>query len=151
STPPRPHQQVPYSPACPPPSTAALRRLTIREPTPATRRPTGRPLRGLRSAVLPPAAPHPTRVDQRRHQVVPLPRPRPTPLAGVVDVGSPDRARHRLAPDHRLPLADGPVVLDVRTSRRPGLGGPTPVVGHAPVRRGNRRGVPAAEARVDRC
>ncbi len=48
---------------------------------------------------------------QRRHQAVPLPRPGRADGAGPVAVGHVGRRRRRHPPDHRLPLADGALLL----------------------------------------
>ena len=47
--------------------------------------------------------------------------------------------------NHRLPVADGAVVLADRAARCPGLGRPAPLARHDPVRRGRRRALPAAD------
>ena len=53
-----------------------------------------------------------TRQDAGRHQAVPLPRPGPADRRCRVDVGQPPVRRLGAAPDHRLPVAVGAVVLD---------------------------------------
>ena len=102
-------------------------------------RPARRP--GLHSA--PSHSPRPGRC---RHQAVPLPRPRPPAGERPVDVGPERRDGHRHAPEHRLPVAAGALVLAVRSPGFPGLGGAATVVGHPAVPGRSRRGVPAADA-----
>ena len=60
---------------------------------------------------LHPAAAHQARQGQRRHQVLPLSRPRPDARPGSVDVGPEHRDGHGHPPEHRLPVADGAVLL----------------------------------------
>ena len=102
------------------PSRRHLRRVARRpEPTAAAaaRRP-GR--RRLRAAAADPAG-----LGQRRHQDLPLPRPVQADEPGVVDVGPVDRPGHGHPPEHRLPVADGPLLLAARHARRCPTGWPS--------------------------
>ena len=69
----------------------------------------------------------------RRHEAVPVPRPGPPHRRRAVHLGHPPVRRLGAAPDHRLPVAAGPVVLGVRPARRARLGGPPAVDRHAAV------------------
>ena len=78
---------------------------------------------------------------ERGHQAVPLPRPRAL-VAKAPTVG-PDRGHgHGHAPDHRLPVADGALLLAHAAPRPPRLGRRAALAGHAPLRRRRRRRVP---------
>ena len=73
-----------------------------------------------------------------RHQGLPVPGSRSSPLPGMVPVGPERRAGHRHAPEHRLPVADGPVVLGFRPPRRADVGGPAPLDRHPALPRRRR-------------
>ena len=82
-----------------------------------------------------------------RHEAVPLPRSRPPALAGRVPLGLAHRVRHRLPPDHRLPVPDGAVLLAHRPRRDARVGRATPVARVDLARRRPRRPVAVPHAR----
>ena len=71
------------------------------------------------------------RTGRRRHQVVSVPRPVRPARAGSQPVGRRPGAGHRHPSDHRLPVADGAVLLAPRHGGLPRLAGPAAVAGHA--------------------
>src|SRR5207244_12237071 len=92
-------------------------------------------------------AAHRARAGWRRHQAVPRPRSRPPPRTRRLDVGPQRRDGDRHAPDDRLPVPDGPVVLALPPLGRARLGGTAPLARDVAVRGGHRRAVPAPHAR----
>ncbi len=91
-----------------------------------------------RSADLRPAVPRELGPPRRRHQAVPVPRSRRPAVERPEPVEPAGLGWHRHPPEHRLPVADGAVLLAHRRPRRARLGRPAAVDGHDHVRR--RRG-----------
>ena len=110
-------------------------------------------LRRDRAPVLRAAAVHAAWQGRRRHQELPLHRPGAIARSGCLDVGPEHRLRHRHAPEHRLPVPDGTVVLRVQRGPRADVGGPAPLARHDHRVRRVRRALPrprAGDARARR-
>ncbi len=101
--------------------------------------------RPARRGLLRPAPADPPGPGRRRHQVVPVPRPGPPPGPGLVDVGPQRGPGHGAAPEHRLPLAHGALLLGRRDPRPARLAGPAPVARVDPLPGRAGRALPAAE------
>ena len=102
------------------PASLFCRSEGVDQPPPAPPAGSGADVRARRGD-LRPAAAHQARQGQRRHQVVPVSRPRPDARSGRVHVGPEHRSRHGHPPEHRLPVADRAVLL----ARRRRWGCPT--------------------------
>ena len=103
-------------------------------------------VRGSRTAGLRAGDAELARQGRRRHQVLPLPRPRTSALARVVDVGPEHRDGHRHPPEHRIPVPDGALLLDCPHGRRAGMGVAAAVAGVDLLRRRARCAVPPPDA-----
>jgi hypothetical protein len=84
------------------------------------------------------ASAHESGTGRRRHQGLSHDRPVTMVVEGRVALVARHRRGRCHAPEHRLPLADGPVVLDVRPTRCAHVGRPAVVARHDHVRRRSR-------------
>ncbi len=109
-----------------------------------------RPAAAARRGHLPPAGVHPAGPGRRGHQDLPVPGPGPAAAGRRLPVGPGRGPRRGDPPGHRLPLADGALLLVPRRHRGARLDGPAPLAGLAPVRRRGRRALPPAHAGLAR-
>ena len=96
--------------------------VAARPPSPMGHPPAGR-------CRLRPAAADPTWSGRGRHEDVPVPGSGTPALTSGTDVGPEHRHGDGDAPEHRIPVAHGSVLLADGRHRPPGLGRPTSVVG----------------------
>ena len=110
-----------------------------RRPRDVAPRAPGRRRRGTGGVGLHPVPALLARTGEHRHQAVPVFGSRTTARTRAVSLGSARRLRHRAAPEHRIPLSDGPVLLAHGRGRRTRLGDPASLARHHLPRRRSRR------------
>ena len=91
-----------------------------------------------------------TREDRGGHEGLLVSRARPFAVSRWLVVGTRCRCGHDHAPEHRIPVPDGPVVLGVRSPRFARLGGATTLARDCAVRRRGGRALAVSSSRPSR-